>query len=264
MVKTLYLPPDLIITNAPLLMKNVLLVTDNEQLLSRFRKLVDEKNFTASGEYTFEYAFSFNNKALAQKFEHESWIGPVRIKDSVDELISKYDLVFSLHCKQIFPAKLVNNVKCINIHPGLNPDNRGWFPQVFSILNGLPCGATIHEIDEALDHGNIICQKEVKIELWDTSFTAYNKILDAEIELLSEHFESILKGTYTSAAPGREGNVNLKKDFDALCGIDLNDTDTFLNHINRLRALTHGNYANAYFTDKDGNKVFLKLELTKV
>lgn len=184
------------------------------------------------------------------------------MKDEVDFLVKEYDMIFSLHCKQIFPSKLVNHVKCINVHPGLNPNNRGWFPQVFSIINSLPCGATIHEIDEHLDHGPIICQKEVKIEMWDTSLTAYNKILDAEIELLSENLLNILNYEYETTVK-EEGNLNLKKDFDDLCKIDLDDRDTFRNHINKLRALTHGDYANAYFIDDLGNKIYLKLELKK-
>ena len=55
----------------------------------------------------------------------------------------------------------------------------------------------------------------------------------------------------------------MKKDFDALCEIDLDDYDTFRNYINKLRALTHGSYANAYIIDDFGNKIHLKLELKK-
>lgn len=96
----------------------------------------------------------------------------------------------------------------------------------------------------------------------DTSLTAYNKILDAEIELLSTNLVKILNSDYETVIK-EEGNLNLKKDFDSLCKIDLNDKDTFRNHINKLRALTHGDYANAYFIDDSGNKIHLKLELKK-
>lgn len=243
-------------------MKKILLLTDNEELLNRFKTLIKHKGLDNNSEFNFNYAFSFNNKAFLEKFKHSDWIKPLKVKDEVDFLIEEYDMLFSLHCKQIFPSKLVNHVKCINVHPGLNPNNRGWFPQVFSIINSLPCGATVHEIDEHLDHGPIICQKEVKIEMWDTSLTAYNKILDAEIELLSANLVNILNYKYETIVKG-EGNLNLKKDFDVLCKIDLDDRDTFGNHINKLRALTHGDYANAYIIDDLGNKIHLKLELKK-
>ena len=243
--------------------KKILLLTDNDQLLNRFIELIKLKKLDTNSTFIFNYAFSPNNKVLCEKYKNVEWIKPIKVKENVEVLIDEYSMIISLHCKQIFPPKLVFNTKCINVHPGLNPFNRGWFPQVFSIINGLPGGATIHEIDEELDHGPIICQKEVKIESWDTSFTAYNKILDAEIDLLNTNLEKILNLDY-NVSDTTEGNLNLKKDFDDLCEIDLNNKDTFKNHINKLRALTHGNYANSYFIDEDGNKIFLKIDLIKI
>ena len=89
----------------------------------------------------------------------------------IDYLISEYKLIISAHCKKIFPKKLVESTRCINIHPGYNPYNRGWFPQVFSILNKLPLGATIHEMDEGLDSGDIISQEKVSINSSDDSLS---------------------------------------------------------------------------------------------
>lgn len=243
-------------------MKKVLVLTDNEELLFRFKSLIDKTKADKNLDFTFNYAFSFNNKLFIKKFQSANWIKSIKVKDEVDFLSSEYEIIFSLHCKQIFPEQLVNNVKCINVHPGLNPYNRGWFPQVFSILNSLPCGATIHEIDEDLDHGPIICQREVKIEMSDTSLTAYNKILDCEMDLLSENLVKILNQEYDTKIE-EEGNLNLKKDYDILCQIDLDNIDTFRNHINKLRALTHGSYKNAYFIDDLGQKVYLQLEMKK-
>lgn len=240
-------------------MKKVLFLTDNQPMLERFIDLVKGKPRIAE-RFEFSYAYSYNNASMAKAFAGQDWIKPVKVKAEVPMLVQHYSMIFSLHCKQIFPAELVNRVKCINVHPGLNPYNRGWYPQVFSILNKLPAGATIHEIDEHLDHGPVICQKEVKIEKWDTSFTAYNKVLDAEIELLDERLESILDMTYTTQVK-EEGNLNLKKDFNALCEIDLTHVDSFGNHIDRLRALTHGDYMNAYYIDENGVKVYVKIEL---
>lgn len=239
-------------------MRKILLITDNDLLLNRFKELILRKNLS---DFIFHFAYSENNTAFQKKFNNVNWIRSIKIKNEVDFLINEYEIIFSLHCKQMFPEDLIKKVKCINIHPGLNPNNRGWFPQVFSIINGLPCGATIHEIDELLDHGPIICQKQVNVELWDTSITVYNRVLDAEMELLSDNFEKILLNKYETYLP-KEGNLNLKKDFDDLCKINLNETDTFLNHLNKLRALTHGSYANAYFIDKKSEKrIYIKIEM---
>jgi dTDP-4-amino-4,6-dideoxyglucose formyltransferase len=241
-------------------MKKILLLTDNEELLLRFLKLMEEKKFEKRTDFKISYAYSENNKYLSRKFKKEIWIRPLLVKKNIDLLIKKYDIIISLHCNQIFPEELVENVRCINIHPGYNPYNRGVYPQIFSIINGFPCGATIHEMDNKIDHGPIICQKKVKVEIWDTSLTVYDKIIDAEIQLLTKHFERIINNDYRTIIR-RKGNINSKSDFLRLCEIDLSNKDTFLNHINKLRALTHGNYRNGYFMDSTGQKVFVRLEL---
>ncbi|NJR44011.1 hypothetical protein HC761_00620, partial [bacterium] len=145
---------------------------------------------------------------------------------------------------------------------GLNPYNRGWFPQVFSIINGLPSGVTIHEIDEELDHGAIITQRQYQIESWDTSGSAYEKIMQIERELVLEWFESIRAHRYQVTQP-EPGNLNLKRDFDKLRHIDLDEKGSFAQLINRLRALTHGSFKNAYFFDPEGNKVFVRIQLER-
>jgi dTDP-4-amino-4,6-dideoxyglucose formyltransferase len=132
------------------------------------------------------------------------------------------------------------------VHPGLNPYNRGWFPQVFSILNKMPLGATIHEIDEKLDHGPILVQKEVPVHACDTSLTAYNRVLDAEIDLMRNNLCDILNDTIVAKPMPYEGNLNLKANFDALCELDLDKVQTIGETIDLLRALTHGSYKNGF------------------
>ena len=185
----------------------------------------------------------------------------LNVRDENQMLIDNYDLVLSIHCKQLFPPQLVDGVRCVNVHPGLNPYNRGWFPQVFSIVTGLPSGVTIHEIDNELDHGPIITQREYKIQSWDTSGSAYQKIMNIEKELVLEWFTAIRDQTYLAVSPKEEGNLNYKNDFDLLKHIDLSEQGSFGDFINRLRALTHDDFRNAYFIDDSGKKVFVKISL---
>jgi methionyl-tRNA formyltransferase len=182
---------------------------------------------------------------------------------SIEEIIKNNDLVISAHCKKIFPTHLIEKVKCINIHPGFNPYNRGWFPQVFSINNGLPAGATIHLIDDLLDHGDIIIRERVEIEDEDTSLTLYNKIVEKEIELFNRIFPKILANDINVESPEIEGNVNYKSDFNKLCELDMNNIGTLKEHINLLRSLSHGEYNNSYFINKNGDKIYVKINLEK-
>jgi methionyl-tRNA formyltransferase len=183
------------------------------------------------------------------------------VTGSVAEICQRYDLVFSLHCKQIFPAALLDGVRCVNVHPGLNPYNRGWFPQIFSIIDGQPAGVTIHQMDDQLDHGPIIAQRECPIESWDTSGSVYARLLAIERGLVLEHFAAIRDGSYRAETMATEGNLNLKKDFERLRQLDLDERGSFGQFLNRLRALTHDEYRNAWFVDSSGRKIFVRVLL---
>lgn len=230
----------------------VAVITDNIFLYESFQKIVASKTYS---EINFSY-FCSPKSPLSPIVEE------VKIKESIDFFIDNFQLVFSLHCKQLFPLELHSNIRCINVHPGLNPYNRGWYPQVFSILNKMPIGATIHEIDDQLDHGGIIVQEEVKASVEDTSLTLYNKVVKKEVELLDVHLKSIIDSNYQITKPNIEGNVNLKKDFNKLREINLSHVGTFKEHIDLLRSLSHGEYKNAYFFDGE-DKIFLNVELER-
>lgn len=188
----------------------------------------------------------------------------INVKKEISLIVREYDLILSLHCKQIFPRELVENVRCVNIHPGYNPYNRGWFPHVFSIINSEKAGVTIHEMDAKLDHGEIIVQKECQINSWDTSETVYSRLLEIERELLFEYYPDIRDGSYSVTMPNNhEGTINYKKDYEKLKRFDLDEVATMQTFINRLRALTHSEYKNAYFINEDGEKVFMKLTLER-
>jgi dTDP-4-amino-4,6-dideoxyglucose formyltransferase len=237
----------------------VLAIADNLQIYYGFKKILEKKHLK---EVEFIYRYSYNNEVFAKKFNNSKDILPINLKTELSTVIDKYDLVLSLHSKQIFPESLLKSVRCVNFHPGLNPHNRGWFPQVFSMMNGLPIGATIHEIDPMLDHGDIIAQTEITLYPYDTSYTAYQRILRAELKLINDNIESIIFNLYKSTPITHEGNINYKKDFNRLLQLDLNETGTLGYFINKLRAVSHRGYKNAYYIDeKTGKKVFVRLDL---
>lgn len=241
-------------------MKRILVVIDNRRQYEKIKQIIHEKN---RNDLSFDFWHSNVHTDIWNHSDFYNQNKVLNIKEKTDWIIANYYMVISVHCYQFFPASLVNNIKCINIHPGYNPINRGWYPQVFAIVHDLSIGATIHEMDEKLDNGPIICRKFVEKFPWDTSLSIYDRVLDAEMELFHGNFNEIFDSTYTSKKPEKGGNFFSKKDFRDLCEIDLNQNVTFKEAINRLRSLTHGDYLNAYFLDPNsGKKVFLNLTLT--
>jgi phosphoribosylglycinamide formyltransferase-1 len=82
---------------------------------------------------------------------------------------------------EAFPRKI------INIHPSLLPK----FPGLEAWKQALAAGekvtgCTVHYVDDKIDHGDIIAQREVPILADDTAETLHARIQDAEHELYPE------------------------------------------------------------------------------
>lgn len=241
-------------------MKKILLLTDNNKQYYRIREIFEKnKNLL---EYEVNYRHGPIRSAIWDEPDFKGKNLIVDVKKEMTELINNYDLIISVHCFQFFPKDLVESVRCVNVHPGYNPINRGWYPQVFAIIHDLPIGATIHEMDDKLDNGGIIARDFVEKYEWDTSLTLYERVLEKEVGLFEEHFNEIIKGDYKLTKPESEGNLFKKKDFKELCEIDINAIGTFGDFYNLLRALSHGEYKNAYFVPACKKKIFLKLDIT--
>ncbi len=240
--------------------RNILIISDNIYLSYEFEKIIFSSEFQMYN-WNFSISSSSNKNDFSSILKSKINKYDLKNRDEVNTIIELYDLVISIHCKQIFPENLVNNVKCINIHPGYNPINIGWYPQVFAIINNLSIRATIHEIDNELDNGNIIDREFVKKEVWDTSLSLYDKILKKELELIKKNLINILQDCYKTQVPENIGNLFLKKDFNELCKIDLDEKLTMRQAIDKLRALTHGEFANAYFIEPSSKrKIFVSIE----
>ena len=84
---------------------------------------------------------------------------------------------------------------CLNVHASLLPKYRGAAPINRALINGEEkTGVTIIRMNEKMDAGDIVLQKELKIKQADTSQTLDSKLADMGAELLIEAIESIRKG----------------------------------------------------------------------
>lgn len=231
----------------------ILIFSDN---LEMFEFFIQKVMPLQQHKMTFDYACSPQSPVMKSAFPARE----ILMRDDYLKLI-EYDLIISIHCKQLFPADLVKRVRCINVHPGYNPETRGWYPQVFAILNNLKAGVTIHEMDEHLDNGRILVREEVEKSIADTSYSLYRKLISKEKKILLKCFPALIRHEMDFIShEGDKNNLFLKKDFKNLCEIDLNSRGTFLEFYNLLRALSFENYDNAFFIDpSSGEKVFVSL-----
>jgi methionyl-tRNA formyltransferase len=241
--------------------KRVLLISDIGFQIDHFRNLFEQNNCAEFTELTVHCSPGGEEELEAQNPP----VTTLNVKENVEAILQSFDLIISYHCRQLFPAEIVSNIRCVNIHPGFNPYNRGWYPGVYSIANGLPAGATIHEIDDKIDNGPIIAQKQIDILPEDTSGTVYPKIIQAEYDLLEEFFLPMITGEYETFSPEHSGNLNYKKDYYALQQLDLDEKLTTKQVIDKLRALTHPPFKNAYYIDQaTGDRIYVSVELKRV
>lgn len=107
------------------------------------------------------------------------------------------DLIISYNYKYLIPREVIDyvNGKAINLHIAYLPYNRGAHPNVWSFLEDTPKGVTIHYIDEGIDTGDIIVQREVFIDENKETLKSSYEILHREIQkLFKENWVKIRNG----------------------------------------------------------------------
>jgi methionyl-tRNA formyltransferase len=85
--------------------------------------------------------------------------------------------------------------RVINLHISLLPYNRGADPTLWSVLEDTPAGVTIHYIDEGVDTGDVIAQREVALSDDDTLATAYDALQAELAALFRDQWPAIAAGT---------------------------------------------------------------------
>ncbi|MBU2614205.1 MAG: methionyl-tRNA formyltransferase [Elusimicrobia bacterium] len=87
----------------------------------------------------------------------------------------------------------------INVHFSLLPKYRGAAPMQWALINGeKSTGVTIFFIDEGLDTGKILFQKEIPIELEDDFASLENKLVEEGMKLLGESIKLISNKDFTA------------------------------------------------------------------
>jgi methionyl-tRNA formyltransferase len=152
---------------------------------------------------------------------------------------------------------------CVNVHPAFLPYNRGAYPNVWSIVEGTPSGVTIHYVDEGVDTGDIIAQREVKVEPVDTGSTLYARLERESEKLFRETWPAIRAGNAPRTPQPKDGGTTHRVgDVKSIDAIDLDGTYTARELLDILRARTFPPFYGAYITDGvRGRKIYLELKL---
>lgn len=162
-------------------------------------------------------------KVLAQKLGVRVWQPEsINVPDSLSRLkASSPDLLVVVAYGQIL-ASPVLGVPCkfaVNLHASLLPKYRGAAPVNWAIINGeSTTGVTVIRMNEFMDRGDIIAQKEFSINEKDTAVTLGEKLAQLGAGLLVEVLDLIEKGeaTFTSQRGEEAGYARKLKKEDGL------------------------------------------------
>lgn len=167
------------------------------------------------------------------------------------------DYIFGIHFPYLIPKSVLEIPKkgFLNLHPAYLPYNRGWHTPSWAILENTPIGATLHFMEEKLDAGDIIHQKEVKINPADTANSLYQMLKEVELETFKEVFPKLVDEKFERTKQNlSKGTSHVKKDLfnEIIQRIDLEKSYTGKELIDKLRALTTSDISEAaYFVEND-------------
>lgn len=139
-----------------------------------------------------EYAISKNLKI----FQPEKISNNKEFKEEIKNLAP--DLVCVVSYGVILPKSFLDIPKlgCINVHPSMLPKYRGSAPIQWAVLNGdKTTGVTIMYLNEEMDAGDIINQKEVEIGEDESSGELWNRLSKVGADLLLFTIKQIEQGT---------------------------------------------------------------------
>ena len=108
------------------------------------------------------------------------------------------DLIITCAYGKILPKEILDipRLGCINVHASLLPKLRGGAPIHRAIIDGYKkTGITIMYMNEGMDEGDMISQREVSISDTDTAETLHDKLSVVGRDLLLETLPSIINKT---------------------------------------------------------------------
>jgi methionyl-tRNA formyltransferase len=160
----------------------------------------------------------------------------------------KVDFIVSYGYRFLFKGELLNvyEGKIINLHPSFLPYGRGYYPNFWSHFYDFPKGVSIHRINDGIDTGPLLAQRQHYFSRQHTLRSSYYTLQTSLISLFTKYWSKIRSDSLTPIEQDQySGNLFYKKQFDQVFdllpkGFDTNIGEIKLLHeaiINRLNQI---------------------------
>lgn len=187
---------------------------------------------------------------------------PEKIRSNYADILAlEPDIIVTCAYGQIIPKAILDYPKygCINVHASLLPKLRGGAPIHHAIMDGYhKTGITIMYMDEAMDSGDIISQRETEITDYDTMERLHDRLSVMGKELLLDTLPSIIDGTAKRVAQ-KDDEVtyayNIKREEEYL-----DFSKTSLELFNQIRGLSPFPGSSCVIDDKEFKVYMARIE----
>lgn len=151
----------------------------------------------------------------------------------------------------------------INTHPSLLPHNRGKHYNFWVLVEQAPFGVSLHFIDDGIDSGDIVAQKDIRYDWEDNGATLYAKAQHEMISLFRESYPIIRTLDISRRTQDLDsGSFHTVDEIDRASRIDIDAQYRARDLLNLLRARTFPGYPACWFSD--GNEEYeVRIEITK-
>ena len=110
--------------------------------------------------------------------------------------LERPDYIITAGYDNILHSEILNipKIGTLNLHFSPLPKHRGFFPVVWSILEDLKAGVTLHWVNNDVNGGDIIDCETIPITATDTAFDLYLNLSKLGLKLIKKNFQKIIKG----------------------------------------------------------------------
>ncbi len=178
-----------------------------------------------------KYAESVNLNILQpEKFRNEEFLEELKSLNADIQIV----VAFRMLPKVVWDMPKLGT---FNLHASLLPQYRGAAPINWAVINGeSKTGITTFLLNDKIDEGNILLQKEVMIDIKDDVGIVHDKLMEEGTNLIIDTVE----GLYSNSLIPSKQNESLElkpapKIFKEDCKVDWsNDIESIYNHIRGL------------------------------
>jgi methionyl-tRNA formyltransferase len=179
-----------------------------------------------------------------------------KTKDGLSAAIKDYDpdLIFFIGWSWMVPSSIIHSRECICLHPSPLPLYRGGSPIQHQVINGESHSAvTIFKMDEGIDTGPILFQKEFSLD--GTLDDIFNRIKGVGVTGV----KTIVQGNYQSTPQDDQRSSSFKRRTKDMSEININDFNahTATEIFNKVRCLQDP-YPLPFVVCKGNTKLYLK------